>query len=67
MKQEHCPICNDPDVCVVDVGHVKEARFIATCNNCYDGAPDADYPIGYGETEEAAIEHWREVVSEWED
>lgn len=58
-----CPVCDNTDALRVEagVGYEPRFRFHAYCDACYDGAPDAGYyPVGYGETEEAAVQDWAE-------
>ena len=39
--------------------------WTVACDNCFDGAPDAGpvrNEIGWGVSEEKAVEHWNEVM-----
>ena len=52
-----CPVCDNTDALRVEAGVGYEPRFRFSA--CYDGAPDAGYyPVGYGETPEAAVRDW---------
>lgn len=65
-----CPICDRSDYlrvdCVCPPIPVRDMDFVAYCENCYDGAPDAGPQLtGSGATEERAIADWHESADDW--
>jgi len=57
-----CPMCCSTSRIEATVR--PSGRFLVTCGDCFDYAPDTGpwIPIGGGETREQAIDDWNEQV-----
>lgn len=67
-----CAVCGSSDDLIVSHSGspfpVLDMDYMAYCQGCYDGAPDAGYhPVGYGPTAEAAVADWQEMTQDLDD
>lgn len=63
-KPKQCPVCkSEPSV---DPGYYR--YWYVTCDNCYDGAPDAGVQLlgSSHKSKDDAIERWNEQVEDYE-
>ena len=58
----HCLCCGESDdLSVHQEPYAPKGRYIAVCNNCYDGAPDGGWNVGWGGCPEDAVLSWNEL------